>query len=78
MTPEELKEVLERLGMTEGVQHKVTPKTIDLSKEGKVGEMVGLLESMKELFQREVMEEEAKIVVLREKEVKAKKGGCNG
>ena len=78
MTPEELKEVLERLGMTEGVPHKVKPKTVDISKEGKVGEMVGLLESMKELFQREIMEEEAKIVALREKAVKAKKGGCNG
>ena len=78
MTPEELKDVLARLGMAEGVAHEVKPKKVDLSKEGKVGDMVGLLESMKELFQREIMEEEAKIVALREKAVKAKKGGCNG
>lgn len=78
MTPEELKDVLARLGMAEGVPHEVNPKKVDLSKEGKVGDMIGLLESMKELFQREILEEEAKIVALREKSVKTKKGGCNG
>lgn len=78
MTQEELKEILERLGMTEGVPHEVKPKTVDLSKEGKVADAITLLESMKELFQREILEEEAKIVALKEKSVKAKKGGCNG
>lgn len=78
MTKEELEEILERFGMKDGVPHEVREKKIDLTKEGKVGDMIGLLEAMKDLFQKEVMEEEAKIVQLREKAIKAKKGGCNG
>lgn len=78
MTKEELEEILERFGMKDGVPHEVREKKIDLSKEGKVGDMIGLLEAMKDLFQKEIMEEEAKIVQLREKAIKAKKGGCNG
>lgn len=78
MTKEELEEILARFGMKDGVPHEVREKKIDLTKESKVGDMIGLLEAMKDLFHKEIMEEEAKIVQLREKAVKAKKGGCNG
>lgn len=78
MTPKELEEILKRFGMEEGVPRDVEEKTINLSDNEKTKEVVSLLEGMKQLFQKEIMEEEAKIVALQEKLVKAKKGGCNG
>lgn len=76
MTKEEMQEILERLGVKEGV-HQQTNKNATLEMP-KAKEMVSLLTTMKEMFEKELKEEEAKIVALQEKMVKAKKGGCNG
>lgn len=76
MTKEELQEILERLGVKEGV-HQQTNKQAKLDMP-KAKEMTSLLTAMKTMFERELMEEEAKIIALQEKMVKAKKGGCNG
>ena len=41
-------------------------------------QLITLFTDMKTLFEKEIIEEEAKIVALREKMMKAEKGGCNG
>lgn len=76
MTKDELQEILERLGVQEGV-HQQTNKKAKLEMP-KAKEMTSLLTAMKTMFEREILEEEAKISALQEKMVKAKKGGCNG
>ena len=75
MTKEEMQELLERLGVKEGVHQQTKNATLEMPK---AKEMVSLLTTMREMFEKEVREEEAKIVALQEKMVKAKKGGCNG
>lgn len=76
MTKDEMKEILERLGITEGVPHQMKEKGELEIPQAK--QLVTLFTDMKTLFEKEILEEEAKIVALREQMVKAKKGGCNG
>lgn len=78
MTPAELEALLKRLGMNEGEATPISPKKISLTDNPKVSELVSLFEGVREMLQKEVMQEEAKIVALQEKLVKKKKGGCNG
>ena len=76
MTKEELNEILERLGVQEGVPKQMKESAnLELPK---AKELKVLMGSMKELFEREMLEEQAKLVSLREQLLKAKKGGCNG
>jgi hypothetical protein len=76
MTPEEMKEILDRLGIKEGVPHQMKEK--GELKIPQATQLVTLLTDMKTLFEKELAEEEAKIVALREQMVKKEKGGCNG
>lgn len=76
MTKEEMQEILDRLGVTEGI-HQETNKSAKIEMP-KAKELTSLLTAMKSVFEKEIQEEEAKIVALQEQLVKAKKGGCNG
>ena len=76
MTKEEMQEILKRLGVKEGVHQQTNQNaTIEMPK---AKEKTSLLTAMKSMYEKELKEEEAKIVALQEKMVKAKKGGCNG
>ena len=77
MTQEEMQKIFESLGLKEGIgkQSKTGKHTIQSPKQE---EMITMLKSMKGIFMQQLQQEEAELSVLREKLVKAKKGGCDG
>ena len=77
MTEQDMKDILDRLGIQEGKTYTTKTGKIDLE-HPKQEELVSLMKEMKKLFQQEMAQENQKLAELNEQLVKAKKGGCNG
>lgn len=77
MTEQDMREILDRLGIKEDTRYQTKTGKIDLE-HPKQEELVSLMKEMKKLFEQEMAQEKVKLADLNEKLVKAKKGGCNG